>query len=76
MEQQRKQVKHTWYECPPDCDKPYCPFCRGGLGMCTVCTAVEGELTTECPGHEVTPKMKEAVYTGRFDFVEGEWKRK
>ena len=44
--------------------------------MCTVCTAVEGELTTECPGHEVTPKMKEAVYTGRFDFVEGERKRK
>lgn len=64
---------HTWDKCGPDCDNEFCPFCRGGLGYCLVCGALEGELTTDCPGYWLTNKQREDTYKGKHDFVNGRW---
>lgn len=69
-------MKHEWYKCPPDCENPHCPYCRGGLGLCVVCGAAEGELTTDCPGHKVTEEIKQKVYQGKLDFFGGQWIQK
>ena len=60
-------VKHA------HCERSHCPICDGGLHVCLVCTAAEGELTTDCPGVVVSYERREAVYKGRYDFVKGEW---
>ena len=67
------RTEHTWYECPPHCEKHFCLFCKGGLGLCTVCNGFEGELPTECPGREMTKTEKDAIYTQGHDFRDGEW---
>lgn len=59
-------LEHVWYNCPPGCDNEFCPYCVGGLGTCTVCTASEGELLPSCPGFKLTAEQKEACYRGKF----------
>lgn len=56
-----------------DCKDPYCPICQGGLFVCKVCGLTEGSLTTECPGRESWVEYGDAVYTGKADFINGEW---
>lgn len=36
----------------------------GGLALCTVCGAGEGELLKWCPGFKLTPEARQACYTG------------
>lgn len=64
---QHSYVKHV------NCDRSHCPICDGGLMICRVCTAAEGELTKECPGVVVPFDRREAVYHGKYDFYNGEW---
>lgn len=66
-------MDHTWFKCEQPCHNSYCQFCEGGLGLCTVCKAFEGSLTTECPGHVVTEEDQQLVYTSVLDFKDGHW---
>ena len=69
-------MKHQYYE-NGDKDAPIC--IKDGnyqiaLSMCKVCGLAEGGLTTDCPGQ---PCIKgEAVYSGKIDFIDGEWVKK
>jgi hypothetical protein len=66
--------KHTYYECK--CNKPYCQFCDGGLGLCTSCNGFEGTLTTECCGRRITEEEERLIYNERvLDYVGGKWLR-
>ena len=66
-------MKHTWYKCPTNCDNPHCNFCRGGLGLCTVCNCAEGTLPTDCPGEKVNEKIQNKIYAAKLDFIKGKW---
>lgn len=44
-------------------------FCDGGLFACSVCSSFEGATTTECPGRQMTPEERDAVYAGDIDFI-------
>ncbi len=65
--------EHTPYKCPPDCNKPYCQFCDGGLCYCVICGGGESSLPTECPGVKMSVSVEKAVQDGRMDFVNGNW---
>lgn len=52
-----------------------CSVCSGGLFICKVCGGAEGSLPTECPGKPMTSDEEDAVYAGRHDFVNGEWRK-
>lgn len=67
--------QHTWYVCPPGCEKPACWFCEGGLSACTACGGLEGSLPTHCPGDSVDVFTLNKVYGGEIDFVNGTWVR-
>lgn len=67
---------HVWYECPKPCDTPYCVYCEGGLGSCTVCKCAEGTLPSECPGAPVSSSDQDRIYAGNLDFRDGEWVEK
>lgn len=58
-------MEHTWYKCPDSCDG--CQFCLGGLGCCTVCGGIEGQLLAKCPGYQLTPDEHEANYAKNLD---------
>lgn len=64
--------EHTW-EVHKNCDRLGCPICEGGLSVCTVCGLVEGCLTTDCPRIESYSKYSDDIYTGKIDFIDGEW---
>lgn len=64
---------HTFYSCPPGCDKPHCQYCHGGLAYCTTCHGGEASLPTECPGRPMSPTAAAAVLAGRMDYVNGAW---
>jgi hypothetical protein len=51
-------------------------FCDGGLGVCTVCKAAEGQLLTHCPGYALNEEALKACYNGNVkDFtVMKSWK--
>lgn len=66
-------MSHTFYKCPPGCDKPHCQYCQGGLAFCTVCKCAEGTLPTECPGEPVSEEVQENIFNGASDFVSGQW---
>ena len=66
---------HTFYECPLDCDNPYCNYCRGGLAFCTVCDGAEGSLTTNCCGKSMSEKTSDSVYACKIDFKDGHWQK-
>lgn len=65
-------MKHTFLT-HERCDREYCGICDGGLGVCTVCHAAEGELTTDCPGVPVPVDIREKVFAGQVDFRFGGW---
>lgn len=59
--------------------KEYCT-CEGAgtctgccLFMCEVCNGAEGSLTTECCGRKLSIEEDESIYSGKLDFVNGEW---
>lgn len=41
---------HVYYACPPNCDKPHCQYCQGGLAYCVICKEGEAGLAEICPG--------------------------
>ncbi len=43
------------------------------FGMCEICDAAEGELTTECPGRKTSYLERQAVLQGQGDFKNGRW---
>jgi hypothetical protein len=59
----------VWAKCAPSCEYG-CNICQGGLAVCTVCKAAEGELLTWCPGFALNAEAREACYRGNvIDFV-------
>lgn len=60
-------VKHE------SCTKDSCMICDGGLGLCTVCGCLEGQLATECPGFDVGQEVGDLIYRGVVDFKDGGW---
>lgn len=64
-----KWPKHVLYACPPGCDRPECPFCRGGLAFCTVCKGAEASLPTDCPGEKMGAKLEDDVQEGRANYL-------
>lgn len=69
----RPPMGHVWFVCDPECERPSCPYCSGGLGACIVCGAAEGQLTTDCPGYSLYPKQREDTFHGKHDFINGRW---
>jgi hypothetical protein len=55
-------LEHVWHKC--QCYEAGCMFCDGGLGLCTVCGAFEGQLLTHCPGYRLSEETLEACYRG------------
>lgn len=66
-------MKHVWYKCKQPCTRNGCPYCEGGLGLCTVCGGAEGSLTTDCCGHHLNEHIQDAIYKGGLDFKDGKW---
>lgn len=66
-------MNHTLYACPPDCTRPNCPICDGGLAHCTVCGGAEGSLPTECPRERMNEETERAVYARQLDYRGGVW---
>ena len=56
-----------------NCEKQSCPYCDGGLFLCTICGGFEGSLTTECPGKQMTEYQEQSVCNGFVDFKNGRW---
>lgn len=65
-------MKHT-PKVHQNCDRPHCPICEGGLVICTVCEAAEGELTRECPGVPMSEGQLAQRFAGKIDFHHGNW---
>lgn len=64
-----QRLEHVWFKCPPGCTRPSCNFCQGGLSLCIVCAAGEGELLSSCPGYGLNEDARTACYTGNvIDF--------
>ena len=64
-------LQHVWFDCK--CGRDGCMFCDGGLCLCTVCNAFEGQLLSSCPGYKLSEEAHDAVYEGNvYDFVN--WK--
>lgn len=53
-----------------------CVICDGGLSICSVCNGAEGQLTTDCCGRKLSQDTLNAVYEGRINYRNGEWKIK
>lgn len=66
-------MDHQLHTCPPDCDKEFCNYCRGGLSLCDVCKGAEATLPTDCPGRVLTDGEKHAILLGEIDFINGAW---
>lgn len=64
-------MKHAYFDCK--CNEQECPYCDGGLGLCTTCGGFDGSLTTDCCGHTVSDKLLQAVYAEGLDYKEGRW---
>jgi hypothetical protein len=62
---------HVWFKCSHEKDSHRgCYFCDGGLALCTVCGAAEGELLSHCPGFSLSAEAKAACYSGNvFDLT-------
>jgi len=59
-------IKHNFHAC----DSERCHICAGGLALCTVCRAAEGELLSSCPGYELNPEALGACYSGNVMDIE------
>jgi hypothetical protein len=64
-------LNHEWHTCK----RERCCICDGGLGLCTVCGAAEGELLTYCPGFRLNNEALEACYTGNVIDMESQRSR-
>lgn len=65
----RNVAAHIWYKCPGNHDGP-CMFCDGGLSLCELCGAFEGQLLTCCPGYKLNAEALDACYNGNVkDFL-------
>lgn len=54
---------HRQYQCKRECSRPgTCPYCDGGLFLCTICGALEGALLPKCPGRWLTMAEHEKNY--------------
>lgn len=51
-----------------------CPICKGAV-YCTVCQGRDGDLSTDCPGRELTVAERNAIFDGDLDFKAGAWVR-
>lgn len=70
-------IMHTPTKCTHDpTANIHCPICDGGLFVCSVCGAAEGELTSECPQTKMTDDQRTAVFEGRLDYRAGQWVEK
>ncbi len=56
-----------------NCHLTSCMICDGGLGLCTVCKCLEGQLATECPGFDVGGEIGDLIWKGVVDFINGNW---
>ncbi len=43
------------------------------LFTCAVCSASEGELTTDCPGRTMTPEERDLSFKNLLDYKDGIW---
>lgn len=63
---------HVWYVCKKDSSHNEfntCFICDGGLALCTLCGAFEGQLLTYCPGYMLSEETLDACYKGNvIDF--------
>lgn len=54
-----------------------CQYCdrddHPELFTCELCTASEGELTSECPGVPIPYDMRELAFKRMIDFKDGHW---
>ncbi len=57
-----KDGGHVWFHCRKECSGCWC--CNGGLSMCRVCGAFEGQLLTTCPGYKLNQETLDACYSG------------
>lgn len=64
---------HTPYHCQRPCTRNGCPYCDGGLLLCTRCGGLEGSLPSQCPGQRMARSTEEAVYAGYLEFRDGVW---
>lgn len=63
--------RHTYYQCDDDHGDVFgssCPFCDGGLAMCTTCGGAEGDLPTHCPGEKMTDLRRRLVADRVIDY--------
>ena len=64
---------------PHEKEKPTCKGdCGGGCHDCTLyacahCGGLEGALTSECPRTRLTATQIDHVYSGRLNYICGEW---
>lgn len=52
------------------------PTREDDLADCVKCNCGEGTLPTECPEVKVGYDDQQLIYTGKLDFINGEWKQK
>lgn len=74
-------MEHVPLKCKPQADgNPahyddgrHCPYCEGEIMACATCKAIEGSLTTDCPGYLVEEEYQQLVYKSTLDFKDGVW---
>ena len=64
--------EHIW-EKHENCILPYCSICEDGIAVCSVCSGLEGALTSECPGERISSACKDEIHSGKIDFRDGRW---
>ena len=62
-------LRHTRCDSNPG----MCPICDGGLFVCKICGAAEGEVPTDCPGEKLGPATLESIFKGDLDYKNGTW---
>lgn len=63
---------HIEYKCV-NCTILGCPYCDGGLFLCTRCGCREGTLPSTCPGVLVPMDRQDLIYDGKLDYHNGIW---
>lgn len=64
---------HVAFECPPDCNRAYCPYCDDDLFSCVRCDSFESATTTHCPNVCWDIRINVAILEGQLDYRNGEW---
>lgn len=72
IDQRDERSLHRWVKHEPRCDNP-CQFCDGGLSACVDCGGLEGSLTTQCPGIELSADLLDHIYAQSMDFNQNRW---